>query len=59
VFHIELSNEKMANTISEATGAKVLLLHACHNITKSDFESDASYLSLMTGNVEALKQALS
>jgi zinc transport system substrate-binding protein len=58
VFHIELSNEKMADTISEATGAKVLLMHACHNISKSDFERGKSYIELMTDNVEALKEAL-
>jgi zinc transport system substrate-binding protein len=58
IFHIELSNEKMANTISEATGAKVLLLHACHNVSKADFESGESYLSLTTRNVETLKEAL-
>lgn len=58
VFHIELSNEDMANTISEGTGANVLLLHACHNISKADFESGKSYIDLMKGNVEALKKAL-
>jgi zinc transport system substrate-binding protein len=58
VFHIELSNERMADTISEATGAKKLLLHACHNITKKDFESGLSYLDLMTANVEHLREAL-
>lgn len=58
VFHIELSNEKMANTISEATGTKVLLLHACHNISKADFEAGKSYIDLMTGNIDALKEAL-
>lgn len=58
VFHIELSNEKMANTISEATGAKVLLLHACHNISKDDFANGLSYLDLMARNVDALKEAL-
>jgi zinc transport system substrate-binding protein len=58
VFHIELSNERMADTISEATGAKVLLLHACHNVSKADFESGESYLSLMGRNVESLKEAL-
>ncbi|MFP3152970.1 metal ABC transporter substrate-binding protein [Lachnospiraceae bacterium ZAX-1] len=58
VFHIELSNEKMANTISEATGAKVSLLHACHNIQKTDFEKGVSYLDIMTQNVDALKEAL-
>lgn len=58
VFHIELSNEKMADTICEATGAKKLLLHACHNIAKSDFEKGISYLDLMTANLEAIKEAV-
>jgi zinc transport system substrate-binding protein len=58
VFHIELSNEKMANTISESTGASVLLLHACHNVSKADFDAGKTYLGLMTENVGALRQAL-
>jgi zinc transport system substrate-binding protein len=58
VFFIEFSNEKMADTICEATGARKLLLHACHNISKSDFESGVSYLTLMTQNVQNLKEAL-
>jgi zinc transport system substrate-binding protein len=58
IFHIELSNENMANTIGEATGAKVLLLHACHNVSRDDFTNGESYLSLMTRNVEALREAL-
>ena len=58
IFHIELSNKKMANSIRDDTGAKVLLLHSCHNITSSDFKSGISYLDLMTRNVEALREAL-
>ncbi len=58
VFHVELSNQKMANTISEATDAKVLLLHACHNVSKAEFESGVTYLDLMYKNVENLKEAL-
>ncbi len=58
VFHIEFSNEKMADTISEATGAEKLLLHSCHNITKDDFENGITYLELMTCNVDTLKEAL-
>ena len=58
VFHIELSNERMANTISGETGAKKLLLHSCHNITKKDFDSGLSYLEIMKGNVANLKEAL-
>lgn len=58
VFHIELSNEKIANTIGEATGAKVMLLHSCHNVSKDDFESGIGYVELMERNVQALEEAL-
>jgi zinc transport system substrate-binding protein len=58
VFHIELSNERMADTISWETGAKKLLLHACHNITKRDFEAGLGYLDFMRRNVENLREAL-
>lgn len=58
VFHIELSNEKMADTICEFTGAEKRLLHSCHNITKAEFESGVTYLDLMTQNVETLREAL-
>jgi zinc transport system substrate-binding protein len=58
VFHIELSNERMCQTISEATGAKILLMHACHNVSKKDFEGGASYLELTTRNVDTLREGL-
>jgi zinc transport system substrate-binding protein len=64
VFHIELSNKKMANAIAESVKdntdreIKVLLLHACHNVSKTDFEGGATYLSLMKSNVQTLKEAL-
>ena len=58
VFHIELSNEKMADTISGETGAKKLLFHSCHNLSKKDFDARLGYLDFMKGNVENLKEAL-
>ncbi|MDR0601206.1 MAG: metal ABC transporter substrate-binding protein [Treponema sp.] len=58
VFHIELSNEKIADTICEETGAKKLLLHAVHNISKRDFDRGENYYDLMTRNVQNLKEAL-
>ena len=58
VFHIELSNERMADTISGETGAKKLLLHSCHNITKQDFDSGEGYIDIMRRNVENLREAL-
>ncbi|GHT58013.1 high-affinity zinc uptake system binding-protein ZnuA [Spirochaetia bacterium] len=58
VFHIELGNERMADTIAEETGAEKLLLHACHNISKRDFENGVTYVDLMRQNVENLRRAL-
>ncbi|WP_461255115.1 metal ABC transporter substrate-binding protein [Treponema sp. R80B11-R83G3] len=58
VFHIELSNEKMADTISGETGAKKLLFHASHNLSKKDFDAGLGYLDFMRGNVENLREAL-
>ncbi|GHV10130.1 periplasmic divalent manganese/zinc-binding lipoprotein [Spirochaetia bacterium] len=58
VFHIELGNERMADTIAEETGAEKLLLHACHNISKKDFENGVTYADLMRQNVENLRKAL-
>lgn len=58
VFTIELSNEKIADSIVEATGVKKLTLHSIHNLSVEDLEAGASYLSLMEKNVENLKVAL-
>jgi zinc transport system substrate-binding protein len=58
VFHIELSNEKIADIICEETGAKKLLFHAVHNIAKSDFDRGLGYYVLMSQNVQNLKEAL-
>ncbi|GBR76181.1 zinc transport system substrate-binding protein [Candidatus Termititenax persephonae] len=58
VLHIELSNQKMAKAIAEATGAQVRQLHAVHNITRRDFQSGLGYLDLMRQNIEVLKEAL-
>jgi zinc transport system substrate-binding protein len=58
VFHIELSNEKIADAICEETGAKKLLLHAVHNITKKDFDNGVSYYDLMSQNLKTLREAL-
>ena len=58
VLTIELSNQNMAKIIGEATGAKILELHSCHNIKKDDFVNGVTYLDLMTRNVDVLKEAL-
>lgn len=59
VLHIELSNTKIAEAICEATGAKPMLFHACHGVTKDELDRGETYLSLMEQNVAVLKEALS
>lgn len=58
VFHIELSNKKIAQALSEMTHAKIMLLHACHNITAEEFAKGTTYVELQKRNIEALKVAL-
>lgn len=58
IFHIEFSSQNTANILAEETGAKVLLLHSCHNVSAEEIQNGSTYLSLMWGNVEALREAL-
>ena len=58
VYYLELSSTKIARTISEETGAKALLLHSCHNVSKEDFKNQVSYLELMEQNVKNLREGL-
>ena len=58
IYYEELVDPKIAKMISEETGAQMLLLHSCHNVSKDDFNNGASYLSLMKQNVQNLKVGL-
>ena len=58
VFYFEFSNDNIAKLIAEGTDAKVLQVSSCHNVTKKDFESGVSYISLMENNISAFKEAL-
>ncbi len=58
VFTIEFSNGKIADTICEATGAKKLEFHSCHNVSQKMFDDGATYISIMRNNLKNLKEAL-
>lgn len=58
VFTIEFSNEKIADSICEVTGAKKLKLNSCHNLSDDEMQAGETYLSLMKNNVENLRDAL-
>jgi zinc transport system substrate-binding protein len=58
VFYEELSSPKIAQTISDETGAQLLLLNAAHNITKDDLISGVSFIDIMKENLVNLKIGL-
>lgn len=58
VFHIEFSNEKIADSVVESSGAKKLMLHSCHNLSEEELNAQKDYLSIMQDNLECLKEAL-
>ncbi|WP_085169360.1 metal ABC transporter substrate-binding protein [Brachyspira hyodysenteriae] len=58
LYYIELSNEKIANTLIEQTGASKLKLHSGQNVSKEEFNSGITYLSIMRDNLESLKKGL-
>lgn len=58
VYTIELSNQKIAQAIAEASGAQVRTFYSCQSISRSDFDHGETYVSLMWRNVAALKEGL-
>ena len=59
LFYPELSSAKAAKSVANETGARLLMLHSCHNLTDEEISSGENYLSLMTKNLENIKEALS
>lgn len=58
VFYLEFSTKKVAEKLSYATGADMLQLHSCHNVSTDDFKNEVTYIDLMRKNLESLKEAL-
>jgi len=58
VLITELSSGRIAESIAEATGATILSLHSCNNITADEAASGVTYLSLMQQNLTVLRTAL-
>ncbi len=59
IFKLNLSENNVADTLAQETGAKVLTFYSCENVSQQDFNNGESYVSLMTRNYTALKEALS
>jgi len=58
IFHEELTSPKIAETLARETNAKLLLLNGAHNLTKKDYESGETFISLMENNLDNLATGL-
>ncbi len=58
VYYLELSSHRVSEIIGEETGARPLLLHSCHNVTRAQFDAGITYVELMTQNIENLRKGL-
>ena len=55
VYTIDLSSQKVAEAVSECTGARIERLWSMQTISRTDFDAGETYLTLMQRNYEALK----
>ncbi len=58
VFCLEFSTKKLAEKLCDATGAHMLTLHSCHNVSEEDFANGVTYIDLMRENLSDLREAL-
>ena len=59
IFYEELTEPRTGEIICGETGCAMRLFHSCHNVSRDEFEAGVGYLSLMNGNLENLREALS
>lgn len=58
VFHIDNSSESLARIICEDSNAEIMTFYSMHNITREQFESKTTFISLLELNLKSLKEAL-
>ena len=58
VYTIDLSSQKVAEAVSECTGARIGRLWSMQTVSRTDFDAGETYLTLMQRNYEALKGGL-
>ena len=58
LFTEEMSEGKVAKGIAEETGADLLELHSCHNLSSEDAKKGETYISVMKRNIANIGIAL-
>ena len=58
VCTVDLSSQKIAEAVSESTGAEIVTLWSLQTVSRADFDAGETYVSLMTRNLETLRKGL-
>jgi len=58
IYAEELLSPRVAETIGRETGARVLPLHAAHNVGREDLQQGVTFLALMERNLQNLREGL-
>lgn len=58
VYTIDLDSKKIAEVVSECTGAEILTLYSLQTISREDFAAGETYISMMEHNLAALREGL-
>ena len=55
---IDLSSQKIAEAVSESTGAEIVTLYSLQTVSRADFDAGETYVSLMARNLDTLRKGL-
>ena len=58
VCTIDLSSRRIAEAVSESTGAEIATLWSMQTVSRADFDAGETYVSLMTRNLDTLRKGL-
>ena len=58
VYVVDLGSEKIAEVVSECTGAAVARLYSGQTVSREDFDAGVTYPDLLRRNLESLKEGL-
>lgn len=58
IIDIEFGSPLIASAIAQEAGVGIISMHSMHDVSSSEMEAKEDYISIMTRNIEALKEAL-
>lgn len=59
ILKLEMSENKVADTLADETNTKVRIFYSAESVSKEDFANNVTYVDLMERDNNALKEALS